>query len=807
MGFLALIILVFVLVFFLSAFRFSLKSSSIVFLGALLGWTMLISPPTWLFILLLAGTIALTVVLNHPPFRQRFLTQSLFAQAQAIMPRVSQTEQEALDAGKVWWDAEIWSGAPDWQTILAYPQASLTPEEQTFIDGPVETLCHMIDDWQITHTLLDLPPEVWQYLKDNTFFGIIIPQEYGGLGFSTTAHSAIISKIASRSIPAAVTVMVPNSIGPAELLFHYGTQKQKEYYLPRLATGKEIPCFGLTGPTAGSDASATPDSGIICKGEYLGQETLGIRLNWHKRYITLGPVATLIGLAFKLYDPDRLLGDEEDLGITFALIPRDTPGIGVGNRHFPLNCPFQNGPNTGKDVFIPLDMVIGGRDGVGNGWSMLMEALAAGRGVSLPALSTGGAKLASRAIGAYAAARKQFNLPLHRFEGVEEALTRIGGNTYIMDSARAITVHGIDNGERPAVVTAIVKYHLTELMRTVINDAMDVQGGAGICLGPKNLLGRIYQSAPIGITVEGANILTRTFIIFNQSLLRCHPFIQLEIKAIKTGSLKQFDQALFSHLGFLLSNFSRTLFMGLGGSALLPKQGDKVTGQYIRQVTRLSAAFALVGDISMLILGADLKRKEKLTGRLSDVISNLFLTMAVIKHYHDTGTPAQDRPLVEWSCQKCLYAAQESLLSLLANFPIKAVGHFLRLTVFPLGRPYSQPDDQLGRKVAAILISDSPARDRLTEGVFLPDKEEEPLTLLDAYLTISAQAQSGEAALQDAVKANMLTATTAEERIHEAAQKNILSPSQTELLLSLEQYRNQIIAVDDFPTLSPEASI
>ncbi|MBM9512326.1 acyl-CoA dehydrogenase [Desulfogranum marinum] len=801
MGIQALIILVFVLVLLLSAFRFSLKSSSIVFLGALLGWTMLFSPPTWLFVLLLAGTLSLLVVLNHPPFRQRFLTKPLFAQAQAVMPKVSQTEQEALDAGKVWWDAEIWSGAPDWQKILAYPQASLTPEERTFIDGPVETFCRMIDDWQITHTLLDLPPEAWQYLKENKFFGLVIAKEYGGLGFSATAHSAVIAKIASRSIPAAVTVMVPNSIGPAELLFHYGTQEQKDYFLPRLATGEEIPCFGLTGPTAGSDASATPDHGIICKGEYQGDETIGIRLNWHKRYITLGPIATIIGLAFKLYDPDQLLGDREDLGITFALIPRDTPGIWVGNRHFPLNCPFQNGPNKGKDVFIPLDMVIGGREGIGNGWSMLMEALAAGRGVSLPALSTGGAKMASRAIGAYAAARKQFNLPIHRFEGVEEALTRIGGNTYIMDSARAITVHGIDNGERPAVVTAIAKYHLTELMRSVINDAMDVQGGAGICLGPKNLLGRIYQSAPIGITVEGANILTRTFIIFNQSLLRCHPFIQQEIKAIKTGSLNHFDQALFGHLGFLLSNFSRTLFMGFGGNALLPKQGDKVTGKYISQVTRLSSAFALVGDVSMLVLGADLKRKEKLTGRLSDVISNLFLTMAVIKHYHDSGTPVQDKPLVEWGCQKCLHAAQEGLLSLFANFPVKAIGHFLRWTVFPLGRSYPQPDDRLGRQVAAILISDTPARDRLTEGIFLPDNEEEPLTLLDAYLTTSAQAQSGEAALQDAVKTNKLTATGAEERINEAAQKNILSPSQAELLLTLEQYRHKIIAVDDFPTL------
>lgn len=781
---------------------------SSVLVGILLAiWIAVLCPPMWLAVVLVVLTASTIVLLFHGGLRKKFLTGLLFGQAKTIMPRVSKTEQEALDAGKVWWDAEIWTGSPNWEAILDYPSISLTKEEQHFLDNEVEELCCMLDDWEITHNLLDLPQEVWTYLKEKTFFGIIIPKKYGGLEFSATAHSTIIQKIASRSIPAAVTVMVPNSIGPAELLMHYGTEEQKEYYLPRLARGREIPCFGLTGPEAGSDASATPDTGVIAKGVYNNEEIIGIRLNWHKRYITLGPIATLIGLAFKLLDPDKLLGDTPELGITFALIPRDTPGVWTGNRHFPLNCPFQNGPNKGTDVFIPLDMIIGGHAGIGKGWSMLMEALAAGRGISLPALSTGGAKLAGRAMGAYAVARKQFNLPIYRFEGVEEALTRIAGNTYIMDAARSATVHGIDQGERPAVVTAIVKYHLTEMMRSVINDAMDISGGSGICLGPQNLLGRIYQSAPIGITVEGANILTRSFIIFNQSLLRGHPYIKKEVEAIGQDNLNAFDTHLLAHIGFTLRNVSRTIIFSLGGTRLLHQNGNQVTAPYICQATHMASAFALCGDAAMMLLGGALKRKEKLTGRLSDVIGNLFLLLAVIRQYHTQGTQDADIPLVHWSCQTALHRIQEALFDFFHNLPAPFIGRLLQTLIFPFGRIYRKPNDAIGKQVAHILLTDHEARDRLTADVFLPRDETETLAQLERFLKIHHQAKQPSAVVDRARKAGELVTDNMQNSIEQAKEQGLIDSNQAALLLQLEHYRAQIITVDDFPTLTSERSV
>ncbi|WP_035245738.1 acyl-CoA dehydrogenase [Desulfogranum mediterraneum] len=805
MGYLLLVLIFIALFLALSFFRVSLIRGSILFIGAILVWFSLAAPGFWPFFLLLAGALALATLLNHPPYRQRFLSGEIFARAGTIMPRISATEEEALGAGTVWWDQQIWSGSPAWEELLAPPPIQLSPEEQAFLDGPTEELCQRINDWEICHQRQDLPPELWTFLREHNFFGMIIPRQYGGLQFSATAHSAIISKIASRSVAVAVTVMVPNSIGPAELLFHHGSQRQKEYYLPRLASGEEIPCFGLTGPTAGSDASATPDSGVLCYDDYQGEQTLGIRLNWDKRYITLGPIATLFGLAFQLYDPDAILGSRRELGITFALVPRDTPGIRTGHRHLPLNCPFQNGPNSGNDVFIPLSMVIGEEAGLGRGWSMLMEALAAGRGISLPALSTGGAKLASRAVGAYGVARQQFNLAIHRFEGVEEALSRVAGNTYLMDSARAITVQGIDQGQRPAVVTGIVKYQLTELMRRVINDAMDIQGGAGICLGPRNLLGRVYQSIPIGITVEGANILTRTFIIFNQSLLRCHPFIKEEIDAIRNQDPAHFDRALMGHLGFLSSNFSRSLLLGLGAGRLLRVPGNQATRSYLRQLSRMSAAFALAGDLALLVLGAELKRREKLTGRLSDVLGEIFLAMAVIKHFHDQGEPAEDLPLVDWGCQKCLYGAQEGLLALCSNFPQPILGQLLARTIFPLGRSFAPPDDQLGKEVAGVILSASAARDRLTSEVFLPQDPDEPLHRLDHFLKLEQQSQGAEERLHQAVRSNSFSARDRLGRIQEAGERQLLPPEEIELLLSKESCRQEIIAVDDFASLSAES--
>ncbi|HYR05396.1 MAG TPA: acyl-CoA dehydrogenase, partial [Gallionella sp.] len=523
-----------------------------------------------------------------------------------ILPQVSVTEQEAIDAGTVWWDGDLFSGYPDWNKLLAFPKCGLSAAEQSFLDNEVEQLCAMLDDWDITHKRADLPPAVWQFMKAKGLFGMIIPKRYGGLGFSAQAHSAVVSKVASRSGTAAVTVMVPNSLGPAELLLHYGTDEQKEKYLRRLASGLEVPCFALTGPFAGSDAGAIPDHGEVCYGEFAGQQNvLGIRLTWEKRYITLAPVATLLGLAFRLYDPERLLGGDVDRGITLALIPTDTPGVQIGRRHFPMNSAFLNGPTQGKGVFIPMDCIIGGTSRVGQGWRMLMECLAAGRSISLPASSIGGMKLAARTSSAYARVRKQFHQPIGKFEGIEEPLARIGAYTYMIDAARRFTALAVDLGEKPSVISAIVKYHATEYGRIAINDAMDVHGGKGICLGPDNYLARAYQQTPIGITVEGANILTRSMIIFGQGAIRSHPYVLKEIAAARDPdrkhALHQFDEALFGHISFALSNAARSFVFALfnGHGIPAPSGSGGETDRYYRHLTRFSAAFALSADVAM----------------------------------------------------------------------------------------------------------------------------------------------------------------------------------------------------------------
>ncbi|MDX1514383.1 MAG: acyl-CoA dehydrogenase, partial [Gammaproteobacteria bacterium] len=677
-----------------------------------------------------AAVIAWTVflgaaaVLNIPELRRGFVTRRVYDVFRRVMPPMSPTEREAIGAGTVWWDAELFSGAPRWEKLLAVPAPALTEEERAFLDGPVEELCAMVDDWKVTHELKDLPPEVWSFIRKNRFFGLIIPKAYGGLEFSALAHSAVVMKIASRSVTAGVTVMVPNSLGPAELLLHYGTTAQKDHFLPRLAAGEEIPCFALTGPEAGSDASAMQDVGIVCRGSFNGDSNvLGIRLNWRKRYITLGPVATLLGLAFKLYDPEHLLGDRESLGITLALIPTDTPGITIGNRHWPMNQAFHNGPTSGNDVFIPVDWIIGGPEMAGKGWMMLMESLAAGRSISLPALGTGSGKLASRITGAYAAIRKQFNSPVGQFEGVQEALARIGGNAYLMDAARTLTAQAVDLGERPSVLSAIVKYHLTERMRRVIDDAMDIHGGRGICMGPRNYIARGYQGVPIAITVEGANILTRSLIIFGQGAIRCHPFVLKEMEAASDPDVErglvQFDDALFAHLGYFLSNAARALVLGLSGARITAAPVGGTVGWYYRQLSRMSACLALVADVCMALLGGRLKRMERLSARLGDVLSYLYLASATLKRFHDQGSQQADRPLLHWACRDALYGIQTALDELFRNFPGRWVGVCLRLLVFPLGMPYAAPNDENDRRVARLLLTPSAARDRLTEGVYI----------------------------------------------------------------------------------------
>jgi acyl-CoA dehydrogenase len=652
-----------------------------------------------------------------------------------------------------------------------------------------------------------LPEEVWQFLKDKGFFGMIIPKKYGGLEFSAYAHSTVVMKVASRSITAAVTVMVPNSLGPAELLLRYGTDAQRDYYLPRLAKGQEIPCFALTSPEAGSDAASMVDSGVVCRGEFEGEkDVLGIRLNWEKRYITLGPVASVLGLAFKLYDPEHLIGDEADVGITCALIPTNTPGIEIGNRHFPLNSAFQNGPNRGKDVFIPIDWIIGGASQAGNGWRMLMECLAAGRSISLPALAVGAGKLAARATGAYARVRQQFKTPIGRFEGVEEKLAHIAAGTYMMDAARTLTTSALDMGQSPSVISAIVKYNLTEGMRTIINHAMDIQGGSGICMGPRNMLARVYQAIPISITVEGANILTRSMIIFGQGAIRCHPHVLNEILAAQQTNddkaIRDFDAALIGHLGFTLSNTARSLFLGLTKARWVRPPVSGPSRYYYQQLTRMSSALAFVSDVAMLVLGGNLKRKEKLSGRLADVLSQLYLTSAALKRFEDDKQPYSDLPLLQWSCENALRIMQQSLDKFIINFPNRPVAWVIRRIVFPLGKTYSGPTDISGHKAADLLLNPSAARDRLTGGLYLPDTEQhrlsEPMSRLEYALHCVVAAEAAEKTLRSAVRDGRIVATNREQQIRQALELDIITSEDANVLTTADAARREAIMVDDF---------
>ncbi|MDO8465407.1 MAG: acyl-CoA dehydrogenase [Gallionella sp.] len=750
-----------------------------------------------------AVLLLLIALFGVPLFRRTVISSLVFKIFRKILPQISATEQDAIDAGTVWWDGDLFSGNPDWNKLLAFPKCGLSEAEQAFLDNEVDQLCAMLDDWDITHNRADLPPEVWQFIKMKGFFGMIIPKKYGGLEFSAQAHSAVVSKVASRSGTAAVTVMVPNSLGPAELLLHYGTDEQKEKYLRRLAYGIEVPCFALTGPFAGSDAGAIPDYGVVCHGEFAGkQNVLGIRLNWEKRYITLAPVATLLGLAFKLYDLDRLLGGEVNRGITLALIPTDTPGVKIGRRHFPLNSAFMNGPTQGKDVFIPMDFIIGGMSGVGQGWRMLMECLAAGRSISLPASSVGGMKMAVRTSGAYSRVRKQFHLPIGKFEGIEEPLARIGAHTYMIDAARQLTALSLDMGEKPSVISAIVKYHATERGRIVINDAMDVHGGKGICLGPDNYLARDYQQTPIGITVEGANILTRTMIIFGQGAIRSHPYVLKEIAAVHDGdhrhALSLFDEALFGHIGFALSNMARSFVFGLtNGRGIFVPQGSG-TSRYYQQLTRFSSAFALSADVAMAALGGSLKRREKISARLGDVLSQMYLCSATLKRFEDDGRPTEDLPLVHWAMQDALYKIQQAFDGVIQNFPNALARGILGTLIFPLGLRLSPPSDHLGHEIAALLMQPGEARDRLTAGMYLPDDEQDAVGALEAALASTLACEPLQAELEKAHKAGVLKALEELPRIMEALDQGIITAEQMLQLQRDYALRRKVIMVDDF---------
>ncbi|MEK7259840.1 MAG: acyl-CoA dehydrogenase, partial [Pseudomonadota bacterium] len=655
--------------------------------------------------------------------RRDKLTRPVYQFFKRVLPPMSATEQEALEAGDTWWEADLFRGAPDWKKWLDIPYPTLSKEEEEFLAIQTEELCAMISDWDIVHKDKDLPPAAWEYLKKEKFFGMIIPEEYGGLGFSALAHSTVVTKIATRSCSAAVTAMVPNSLGPAELLMKYGTEEQRQHYLPRLACGEEIPCFALTGPEAGSDAGAMTDTGIVCMGEYQGRQCVGLSLTWNKRYITLAPVATVLGLAFKMQDPDHLLSDVVDRGITVALIPTSHPGVEIGHRHFPMGMTFMNGPTRGENVFIPLEWIIGGVERAGQGWRMLVECLSEGRAISLPALATATGKLCYRMSGAYARIRTQFNLAIGNFEGVEEALARIAGHTYQLEAARIITAGAVDAHIKPAVVSAIAKYHMTEKSRSVIEDAMDVHAGRGLILGPSNYLAHAYMSMPIGITVEGANILTRNLMIFGQGAVRCHPFIAREMLAAKdqdeTAGLREFDSLIFRHIGYGISNFVRTLTLGLTAGRIAASPTQDASQGFYQQLTRMSSALALVSDISMLMFGGELKRKERLSARLGDVLSQLYLASAVLRYYEGNGRVTADLPYVRWNVELALHECQRAFNDFFDNLSNRAVAVLLKRVVFPWGDAYRQPADKLDHEIVQTMWADTELRDRLTRYAYI----------------------------------------------------------------------------------------
>jgi len=759
-----------------------------------------------LVLVIVIGTIATLVAIG--PLRRTIITAPILRAFRRALPTMSETERVALEAGTVWWEADLFRGRPDWRKFAAIPAARLSPREQSFVDHEVEEACKLVDEWAVAFKDHDMPQTAWDYVKQKGFLGMIIPESYGGLGFSAYAHSQVVTKLSTRSSALAIHVMVPNSLGPAELLLHYGTESQKNHYLPRLARGEEIPAFALTSPWAGSDAASIPDVGIVCEGIWNGQKTLGMRVTWNKRYITLAPVCTLLGLAFRLYDPDGLLGDRKDLGITCALVPHDHPGVEIGRRHIPLNTYFMNGPTRGDDVFMPLDFIIGGPAMAGQGWRMLMECLSAGRAISLPSANAGISQLAARVTGGYARVRQQFKTPVSRFEGVEEALTRIAAGAYLNDATRTLSATAIDLGEKPSVVSAIAKYHVTETARRVVTDAMDVVGGKGICMGPSNILGLVYQQMPIGITVEGANILTRSLILFGQGATRCHPFIQAEMRAAvdpdHARGLVDFDAAFWGHVRHTISNGTRALFHGLTGgrfAAGCPQAADEFQADY-RRLSRISAAFAFVADVSMLTLGGGLKRREKLSARLGDILAQMFLSSCVLKRYETDGRIKEDADLVRWCLDDSMTAIRRAFQGVFVNFPSRPAAVVLKALLFPWGLPGHPSSDDTGHRIAQRLANPGAARDRLTGTCFVHDSEHDALGAIEHALHAMIAAEPIEAKIRAAEKQGIFEAdpmANVRDIARLAHQRGIISDVEFAQMMRRDELRDRVIHVDDFP--------
>jgi acyl-CoA dehydrogenase len=754
---------------------------------SLLGW------------LVAAGLLALT----FPRIKRDYVTLPAYRALKRMMPSISETEREALEAGTAGWDAELFSGTPDWTKLRRVSPITLTADERAFLDGPTEELCRKLNDWRIRHELHDVPEDIWRFVCDQGFLGMLISKEHGGLGFSAQAQSLVLGKLSSRSADGVTIVMVPNSLGPGELIEKYGTETQKAHYLPRLARGEEIPCFALTGPFSGSDAASMRDVGVVTKGWHEGRETVGIKLTWDKRYITLAPNATLLGLAFHLFDPDNHLNRGEDIGITLALVPTDHPGVDIGRRHLPCGAAFPNGPTSGRDVFIPLDWVIGGKERAGQGWRMLMSCLAAGRSISLPATSTAAAKALLRTTTAYARIRKQFSLPIGFMEGIEEPLARMVENAYGLEAARAVTASMVSSGEKPAVISALLKYVSTERMRQSVNDALDIHGGRGVCDGPSNYIQGAYQMVPVGITVEGANILTRTLITFAQGALRSHPYLFTEIEAVQDPDQEQgiatFARAFDGHLTFAVSNVFGSLFHNLtfGAFASAPPNAG-ATRRWWRQLARASRSFALVADMTVVLLGGGLKTRQKITGRMADALAELYLLSCILKRYEDDGCPRADLKLVDYCARNCLARFDQALAGALDNFPVAWAGVLMRPLVFPFGLWRRQASDKEGKAVARAALEPGEFRDRLTRDVFITKDPNDTVGLLEYTLEKAVAAEAADKKLERAIRKGEVQRYYNNDWIAEAKTKGVISEDEARVLAELRDLTARVIAVDHF---------
>jgi len=785
----------------LALFRASLKTAAMAS-GALLIVYLLFGSWSFLLFLVLLISCVVLALLSIDDIRKQWFTAPLLSWYRKVLPPVSATERVAIDAGTVWWEGEIFRGDPDWKKLLGAGQPGLTAEEQAFLDGPVEQLCGMVNSWDINFTRADLPEDLVTFIKQNRFLGMIIPHEYGGLELSAVAQVKVLTRIFSTGSVVGNFISVPNSLGPGELLVRYGTEEQKQHYLPRLARGEELPCFALTAPLAGSDATSIPDTGTICRGEWQGQQITGMRLNINKRYITLAPVATLIGLAFRLQDPDHLMGEVDDYGITCALIPRDTAGLEIGRRHYPIGDPFLNGPIRGKDIFVPLDFIIGGMPMAGQGWRMLIECLSTGRAISLPTISNSISRNTLAATSAYARIRRQFALPIAEFEGIQKPLARMAGFSYIINAATLQTAHAIVKGARPAVAASILKYHCTEMARQVINDGMDIQGGKAIMKGPKNMLSAAYESVPVAITVEGANILTRSLMIFGQGAIRCHPYVLREMEVAtrphSPASVDDFDKLLFEHAGNSYRNGVLAFVSALTGSQFIQGNFPPEVARHYRQISRLSAAFAVVADVAMLTMQASLKKREMISARLGDLLSNLYLASMVLKQYQDEGAPASIRPVIDWSCEYLLHQYQKAMIELLQNLPNRLAAWKIRLMAFPLGAHFAMPADTLEKQIAGLITHNTGARRLLIEGAYLTVTAGNPIGKLDQALALADEVEPLISKLRKAVKDKLVPDMLGLELINAAETAGVLDRETAERLRDFDAKIMDIIHVDDF---------